>query len=215
MTTTESSATGSLLSARIRAASADAHKNAEGAGVIRSLFQEDLDLRRYAEMVTQLRFVYDVIERAGDGAMRANAIAAPFLSEALRRVPALDADRNVLLGHGAPPPQPLPATGAYVERLEEVCFDWPGGFVAHHYVRYMGDLSGGQYIARAVAKAFDVDGERGAAFYAFPGIPDQDAFKQRYRAALDAAPWAPEEQERIIDEVLRAYALNARLMQEL
>ena len=48
----------------------------------------------------------------------------------------------------------------------------------------------------------------GIGFYIFDDIADPRAFKDVYRAQLDAAPWDADEQERVIDEVLRAYQFN-------
>ncbi|MCP9947801.1 biliverdin-producing heme oxygenase [Actinomadura madurae] len=50
-------------------------------------------------------------------------------------------------------------------------------------------------------------------FYRFPGKPK--AYKERYRALLDAAPWDAAEQDRVIAEVKAAYRLNAAVTAEL
>lgn len=51
-----------------------------------------------------------------------------------------------------------PALKAYVERLEYLLnSDDPSRLLAHAYVRYLGDLSGGQVIRRRVAKAYGLD----------------------------------------------------------
>ncbi|MGE3621242.1 MAG: biliverdin-producing heme oxygenase, partial [Acidimicrobiia bacterium] len=55
----------------------------------------------------------------------------------------------------------------------------------------------------------------GAAFYRVERIEDPAAFKVRYRAELDAAPWDPVERARIVDEARRAYALNIGVFAEL
>ncbi|WP_395110079.1 biliverdin-producing heme oxygenase, partial [Actinomadura sp. SCN-SB] len=116
-----------------------------------------------------------------------------------------------------PPPRPPPAGDPprrYCARLREVCFDWPGGFVAHHYTRYLGDLSGGQYIGVQVRKNLGLAaGDDGVRFYRFPGEPK--SYKDRYRALLDDAPWDRAERARIIAEVKRAYRLNAAVTADL
>ena len=109
---------------------------------------------------------------------------------------------------------PLPATTAYVRRLNEVAAEWPGGFVAHHYTRYLGDLSGGELTGRVLAEQFGFD-TNGILFYIFDQVADPSAFKDTYRAQLDAAPWSPEEQERVIAEVELAYSLNNGLLEGL
>ncbi len=114
-----------------------------------------------------------------------------FVDEALVRVPALEQDLAALLGPGwSTVVNPSPSTQRYCERMREVCFNWPGGFVAHHYTRYLGDLSGGQFLARAIERHLGLDTRTGTAFYDFSAVGDLHAFKAAYRERLDAAPWS-------------------------
>jgi heme oxygenase len=101
-----------------------------------------------------------------------------------------------------------------VRRLNEVAAEWPGGFVAHHYTRYLGDLSGGQMIGRMLSDQFGFD-TNGVLFYIFDQVADPSAFTDTYRAQLDAAPWSADEQERVIAEVELAYSLNSGLLEGL
>jgi heme oxygenase len=131
------------------------------------------------------------------------------------RLPSLEADLQFLLGDGWQDAiRPIPATIAYCERIREVGASWPGGFVAHHYVRYLGDLSGGQMIAKVIKRACGLD-EDGVRFYTFDKVTDPTTFKNNYRACLDRAPWSNEERQRIIAEALVAYDFNTRMLQDL
>jgi len=91
---------------------------------------------------------------------------------------------------------------------------WPGGFVAHHYTRYLGDLSGGLFIGKLMARQFGFE-TNGIGFYLFDQIADPAAFKDVYREQLDAVAWDAEERERVIDEVLAAYQFNTDLFVDL
>jgi heme oxygenase len=99
--------------------------------------------------------------------------------------------------------------------MREVCFSRPEAFVAHHYTRYMGDLSGGQMIARSVRSTYDLAPGQGAAFYEFDDIDDIAAFKAHYRHLLDQAPFDDESALRMIEEVTLAYQLNTSVLAEL
>ena len=55
----------------------------------------------------------------------------------------------------------------------------------------------------------------GIGFYIFDQIANPKEFKEAYREQLDAAPWDEAEQERVIDEVLRAYEFNTKLFEDL
>ena len=91
---------------------------------------------------------------------------------------------------------------------------WVGGFVAHHYTRYLGDLSGGLFIGKLMQRRFGFD-TNGIGFYIFADIADPKEFKEHYRVQLDSAPWDEAEKERVIDEVLLAYRFNTELFEDL
>jgi heme oxygenase len=99
--------------------------------------------------------------------------------------------------------------------MREVCFSWPGGFVAHHYTRYLGDLSGGQFLARAIERELGLGARTGTAFYDFAALGELTAFKNSYRGRLDATPWSATEQARIVAETALAYDLNTEVLVEL
>jgi heme oxygenase len=143
-------------------------------------------------------------------------VAAPFLSPVLDRSELMEADLRFVAGDSwKDRVLPNAVTSEYCERLREVGFRWAGGLVAHHYVTYLGDLSGGVQIRAALERALDLGPGRGTSAYYFDQISDYDAFKRAYRAALDAAPWDAAERDRILDEILLAYDLNGRLLEAL
>jgi heme oxygenase len=203
------------FSEMLKAASWTAHEQAAQSPFMAGLMAGDLPRERYADLVAQQHAAYAVLEAAAE-AMADDPVAGPFVRPELTRLPALEADLRFLLGDDwRSAVQPNAATRTYVDRLREVCFDWPGGFVAHHYVRYMGDLSGGQFIAKVVVRNYGLDGTDGTAFYDFTGLDDLSAFKDGYRQRLDAAPWGLDEQQRIVDEILLAYELNTAVLHAL
>ena len=58
------------------------------------------------------------------------------------------------------------------------------------------------------------DGE-GTAFYEFPEIPDEKAFKTTYRQNLDELPIDDATADRIVDEANAAFGVNMKMFQEL
>jgi heme oxygenase len=202
------------FSARLRAATWSDHGDNETSAYMSALVEGRLGGDEYAVLVAQLYPVYDLLERAADR-MASDPVAGPFDLGGLRRRDALEADLAFFYGpRWRARVEPYEATARYCDRLREVCFDWPGGFVAHHYTRYLGDLSGGQYIGLQVRKTLQLSaGDDGVRFYRFPRKPK--AYKDRYRALLDDAPWDAAEQARVIGEVKAAYRLNAAVTEEL
>ncbi|MGP4028064.1 biliverdin-producing heme oxygenase [Actinomadura sp. 3N407] len=210
----DGAAAGEAFSARLRAATWSDHGDNETSAYMSALVEGRLGRDEYAVLVAQLHPVYELLEAAADR-MAPDPVAGPFDLPGLRRRDALEADLAFFYGpRWRARIEPGATTARYCDRLREVCFGWPGGFVAHHYTRYMGDLSGGQYIGLQVRKTLDLSaGDDGVRFYRFPGKPK--AYKDRYRGLLDAAPWDAAEQDRVIDEVKTAYRLNAAVTEEL
>ncbi|MQA34464.1 heme oxygenase (biliverdin-producing) [Modestobacter roseus] len=202
------------FAARLKAATQADHTAAEGSAFVGALLDGRLPRAAYAGLLAQTHLVYDVLEQAV-AAQADVAEVRPFLHPGLRRLPALEADLAYLLGPGwRADLVPLPATARYVQRLRDVAFDSPTALVAHHYLRYLGDLSGGQVIRRLVGRAYglELDGLR---FYVFDDVGRVKPFKDAYRASLDTAPWSPAEQQAVVEEVGLGYRLNAALFADL
>lgn len=190
------------------------HGASESAGFMSDLMSGRCTVDDYAAMVSQHYFVYRALEAAAD-AMAGDPVAAPFITARLTRLPAIEEDLRFLIGEGwQERVRPLPATARYVTRLETAATEWSGAFVAHHYTRYLGDLSGGQIIRTILQKHYGFD-TNGIGFYLFSEVADPAAFRTTYRDELDAAPWTEAEKERVVDEVVLAYELNTALFDDL
>ncbi|MGH4027894.1 heme oxygenase (biliverdin-producing) [Actinomycetota bacterium Odt1-20B] len=207
------------FSTLIRTASHEQHTEAETSTFMSDLLGGRLGVDAYARYTEQLWFVYRALEDGAD-ALRDDPVAGPFIRPELLRVTELERDLAHLRGpHWRAHLTPLPATAAYAARVEECARTWPGGYVAHHYTRYLGDLSGGQIIRGKAEQTwgFARKGD-GVRFYVFEDISNPAAFKRSYRElldGLDAVVRDDLERQRIIDECKNAFALNTRVFAEL
>ncbi|AXG77522.1 biliverdin-producing heme oxygenase [Streptomyces paludis] len=205
------------FSTLIRVASHAQHTEAETSTFMSDLLGGRLGVDAYTRYTEQLWFVYRALESASE-ALRDDPVAGPFIQPELARTAQLERDLAHLRG-GADWREglvPLPATAAYAARVEECARTWPGGFVAHHYTRYLGDLSGGQIIRDRAEKTwgFERKGD-GVRFYVFEEITNPAAFKRGYRELLDAVAADDLEKQRIIDECKRAFDFNGAVFREL
>jgi len=207
--------TDASFSALLRERTAGDHRDAETSPFMAALLKGELPLAGYTDMLAQHAHAYEALE-SPDPVVADDPTVAPFLHPGLLRTPALTADLTDLVGSDwRTVHPPSSATSRYVARLRQVGSTWPGGYVAHHYTRYLGDLSGGQFIGRIAARTYDLTPDRGGRFPNFDGLGDLDEFKQGYRRALDDAPWPLDEQTRIVDEIRTAYQLNSDVFAEL
>ncbi|GGY85580.1 heme oxygenase (biliverdin-producing) [Streptomyces nitrosporeus] len=216
MDATAATAAGTPFSTLIRTASHEQHTEAESSSFMSDMLGGRLGVDAYTRYTEQLWFVYRALEDGAE-ALREDPVAGPFVRPELMRGAELERDLAHLRGEGwREGLEPLPATAAYAGRVAECARDWPAGYIAHHYTRYLGDLSGGQIIRGTAEKTwgFERKGD-GVRFYVFEQISNPAAFKRDYRELLDAVNADDLEKQRIIDECKRAFALNTAVFREL
>ncbi|MCK1796172.1 biliverdin-producing heme oxygenase [Streptomyces sp. XM4193] len=205
------------FSTLIRTASQKQHTEAENSSFMSDLLGGRLGVDAYTRYTEQLWFVYRALEEPASRLLD-DPVAGPFIRSDLFRVAALERDLCHLHGgtDWAADLRPLPATEAYAARITEVAREWPGGYLAHHYTRYLGDLSGGQIIRGTAEKTwgFERKGD-GVRFYVFESVGNPAAFKREYRELLDAVPADDLEKQRIIDEVNRTFDHNTAVFRDL
>ncbi|WP_406426721.1 heme oxygenase (biliverdin-producing) [Streptomyces sp. NBC_01589] len=204
------------FSTLIRTASHEQHTEAETSTFMSDLLDGRLGVVAYTRYTEQLWFVYRALEEGAE-ALRTDPVAGPFIQPELMRTAELERDLAHLRGadwrRGL---EPLPATAAYADRVTECARTWSAGYVAHHYTRYLGDLSGGQIIRDRAERTwgFARKGD-GVRFYVFEEIANPASFKRGYRELLDAVDADELEKMRIVDECRRAFALNTAVFREL
>ncbi|UUU34383.1 biliverdin-producing heme oxygenase [Streptomyces sp. CA-210063] len=207
MTASDTDAT--AFSTLIRTASHEQHTEAESTTFMADMLGGKLGVEAYTRYTEQLWFVYEALESAAP-ALADDPVAGPFIQPELMRLTALERDLAHLRGPGwRATLTALPATEAYAARVAECARTWSGGYVAHHYTRYLGDLSGGQIIRDRAEKTwgFAKKGD-GVRFYVFEDIANPAAFKRGYRELLDRVRADDLERQRIVGECKRAFALN-------
>ncbi|MFE7165825.1 heme oxygenase (biliverdin-producing) [Streptomyces sp. NPDC057616] len=200
----------------IRSASHEQHTEAESSTFMSDLLGGRLGLAAYARYTEQLWFVYEALESRTER-LAADPVAGPFVRPELYRLAALERDLEHLRGpNWRAGLSALPATRAYAARVRECAERWPGGYVAHHYTRYLGDLSGGQIIRGRAERTwgFARKGD-GVRFYVFERIANPAAFKRSYRELLDAVRADDLEKQRIVSECRRAFGLNTEVFRAL
>ena len=204
------------LAARLRAGTSAMHAEAERTPFMAALMGGQLDRRSYCLLLRNLEPVYEELERA---LLRhaGHEQVAPVVMQALFRTQSLRLDLQALHGSGWALDLPvLPACTRYTERLKELARSRPTLLVAHAYVRYLGDLSGGQMLQRVVARGLRLvpDGT-GMAFLDF-GVPhDVARLAGTLRASLDEVARAGADVEALVAEATWSFELHCILFAEL
>ena len=86
--------------------------------------------------------------------------------------------------------------------------------IAHHYTRYLGDLSGGQAIAALVAKHYGATPDE-LTFYSFPLIDNIVRYKENYRHKLDQLDLTAHQRQEVVAEAQKAFELNSHVFEDL
>lgn len=172
------------LSQRLRQVTAAHHARVERSGPMPALLRGELGRSAYCALLRNLHPIYHELERALTQHATHPGLAGLDI-EGLPRCAALEADLDTLHGDGWADALPLvDAAAGYAARLRELSASRPELLLAHVYVRYLGDLQGGQILRRIVARCFALDGEAGTRFYRFGTHAPAD-LSARLRAALD------------------------------
>ena len=181
---------------------------------MRRVLRGEITREAYVDLLRAIARIYEALEAALDD-HRAHPLLAPFDVDALRRLPALQRDLAALGATAVDSAEiPCEVARAYVRRLHDIAAREPARLLAHAYVRYLGDLSGGQILAGIVRRALTLDDGVGTAFYDF-APHDVDVLKRRFRETLDALPLDAGTVDALVDEALRAFALHEALFEEL
>ncbi|SCF07877.1 heme oxygenase [Micromonospora haikouensis] len=191
-----------------------AHRTAERARYLDALMDGQLAVTGFGELATQRYFIFKAFEESS-ALVRADPISGRFLFRELDRLAILGDDLAFYHGQDwRAKITPLPVTRTHCLRITELAQTWPAGYVAHYYVRYLGDLSGGQVFRSRMARHRGLTGA-GIRFYEFADIPDVDAFRNRYHALLDAVAWDAAERGRVTQEAVQAFTLTNALFEAL
>lgn len=202
------------LAAYVRSATAVSHQEAEEAQFIQDLMAGRLPVVDYARLVAQHHAIYATIEALIE--LNTDPSLEPFFDPALTRLPALEEDLHHLAGSGWADKLPvLDSTRRYCDLIRASVQEWPGRLLAHHYVRYLGDLSGGQLIRKRVEDTYRFVDGNGTAFYRFEQIERPGAFKAKYRQDLDDLVWDDEQRQAFVDEASLAFSLHGEVFAQL
>jgi heme oxygenase (biliverdin-producing, ferredoxin) len=215
------------LAERLRRETRDLHGRAERAGAMARLLRGQLALAPYCAMLRNLHALYASLE-AGLARHAADPAVKPVYFPQYFREAAIAADLVVLHGPSWQADFALqPTTLRYVERLDQLAqsdaVDWapacagvtPALLAAHAYVRYLGDLNGGQVLKRRVGRSIGAKGEGGLSFYDFGEAEDIPDHIAAFRAGLDAIADVAGSADRIVAEARLAFEWHVAIFEEL
>lgn len=194
----------------LRLATRDLHLAAERSGFMRELLRGRGSRAGYILLIRNLWPVYEALERGIQQHADLPAVRTAH-DHRLWRAGPLDSDLAQLAGEHWQADVPTLAAGErYAQRIGWATSANPELLLAHAYVRYLGDLSGGQIVRRLLARSLDL-GEAALQFHKFAAIEDIEGFKAGYLARLDEAGRAINDRTALVEEAKMAFRLNIEL----
>jgi heme oxygenase len=205
MTTTPSPTAPTVdVAALVRDASAADHRAAESRGFVVRLMAGELDLDAYARYLAQLAPVYAALESRAPGGW-------PLFDPGFARSAAIRADLTALGGDRAA----LPEAEAHAARIRELIAAGDDvRYLAHHYTRYLGDLSGGQAIAALMARHYGATPAQ-LTFFDFSALGRPVEVKRRYREQLNALGLDEARTDALVAEVRTAFRMTTAVFDAL
>lgn len=189
------------------------HTEVERTGVMRHLLAGCIDRAGYAALLRNLAAIYSTMEP-----LLAEHRHHPWLrcivDDALFRSAALAADQQAL-GVANESDALAPSAQRYRLHLQHLGEHAPGLLVAHAYVRYLGDLSGGQVVRRIVGQSLHLKADAGLRFFDFGDAAQARALAQRFRQGLMSIIATDDEQQALCREAQFAFTLHRALFEEL
>jgi heme oxygenase len=193
------------VAALVREASAADHRAAESRGFVVRLMAGELELDAYARYLAQLAPVYAALEERAAGGW-------DIFDPGFHRTAAIRADQAAL---GGDPHRVLPEAETHAARIRElVAAGDDVRYLAHHYTRYLGDLSGGQAIAALMARHYGAAPEQ-LTFFDFATLGKPVDVKRRYRERMNALGLDAGQAAALADEVRTAFRLTTAVFDAL
>ncbi|AZT98151.1 heme oxygenase (biliverdin-producing) [Brevibacterium aurantiacum] len=211
-------------SARLKASTATIHDEVEHTSFMVDLMEGRLDVRAYSLLLRQYALIYAALETKTQE-FADDPIVAPFYDSALFRTQRIHSDLeklgSTIAGQRPDATSPnLGESGSMVMASAEDYADHlnrltrPEQLIAHHYTRYLGDLSGGQAIGALMGRHYSVPAEA-LTMWDFAEVGKTKPYKDAYRGRLDEIAATGGDEQLVIDETMTAFVLNGRLLAEL
>lgn len=196
------------FSARLKNSTATIHDEVEHTNFMVDLMEGRLNADAYALLLKQYEVIYDALEQKSRE-FAAGPIFAPFHHAGLFRYGRIVADLRELGGADLPKTRSAESYAAHISGLTR-----PEQVIAHHYTRYLGDLSGGQAIGALMGRHYGLPASA-LTIWDFTEIGKTKPYKDGYRLRLNEITDTGGDEQIVIDETMTAFRLNGELLAEL
>lgn len=206
VTNTAASVASDSITQTMHTQTREIHKQTERSAFTEKLRKGTLPEECYVRQLTDQYAVYSILEAEMKKKYYVPGMSQVYV-ESLCRAPYLAKD---LQSFSQPEFPPSNAAKAYVAHLEKLASHQPSLLLAHAYVLYGGNLSGGFVIKKWVEKSFPGKAE----FYNFDKFMNEEGqSKEVWKKNMDAIPLTAHERALMSEEATHAFQFVGEMMQ--
>ena len=189
------------------------HKVAEHSGFNEVLFGGKATREMYGKYLLHKYHIYSELESAMSRFAK-DELLSSFIFPELTRKELLVNDLDQFLGDNWKEEDRLSTVSSYVYRIREIAKEKPELLIAHAYVHYFADLSGGLIIKKILKEQYKYsDKELNA--YRFDQVEDVNKLKKNYRSLINYMVEELHIEEAFIEETKLAYIYSISALVEL
>ena len=195
-----------MLSELVKDSTKQLHEITDNSPFMLALLSGTVTSEAYTDYLTQLAPIYEALESWDD-----KKTPWAIFDRRLDRFESIVYDIESLGGSYLVYNETL----SYVSHIKKLIKeeDWIR-LLAHHYTRYLGDLSGGQAVATLVIKNLMIP-PNFLSFYEFQLINNKVRYKETYKEQLDQLKLTEQEQAIFIEEVITSFKFNQAMFSAL
>jgi heme oxygenase len=200
---------------QIKIATTELHRRAETSGVVQDIIQKRVTKLTYTLYLRNLQLIYTTLEARPAKISKGSQRTAPLLNEMLRRGKPIEEDLKIICRSQNWRKLPvMESSKAYQKHIDDIKRDNPIALLGHIYVRYLGDLNGGQVLERLLKQCLNISDEA-YNFYRYPAILNLPSFRADYRALFNLKGLSEGDERSIIDAAIAGFEFNIALSKDI
>ena len=199
----------------MKTATAPYHRRAEQTGIVRDILKKHVSRQAYTLYLRNLYLIYTGLEKPIERRSDGFKIVTPFLNKMVKRSEPLAQDLYNLFGNKDWQNLPLLQSSlSYRKHIDHLRTHDPVSLLGHIYVRYLGDMNGGQVLQRLLSKTLDLPNET-LNFYQYPAIHEIVSFRQAYRELFNAVALNAPQRRKVIETAIEAFEFNIDVSEDI
>jgi len=181
-----------------------------------TLLQKRMSPQTYGVYLSGLYALYSAMEEEMDRNQEHQFVEPLYFPEETHRKCAIERDLEYFLGDTwRTQLKDLTSIQRYVVHMHDIGERRPELLIPHAYVRYFGDMSGGQILKRILCKLYRLPADgSGADFYDFSHIAKISDFKNLYASRLNEINLTQEMKDDLVNEARIAFQFNIEFLRE-